>query len=367
MAGQIGQGAQLLGQALIPETMANLQRPSMIEQAKREQQVGNIQAGRLFSGMNQEIGTPQTKSYQVNGKTIGQDNASTVQPLFSGAKKMAMFSQAFLEQARAMMTQQRQSQIALTPFTKDDFIPTDAGLYNVRTGKLDSTTAKQPEGIKVGTTRDVMRGSSIVTEERQADGTWKQIGSGPRWEGPKDPVKPFGYDEDQAAKRKKEERESADAERKARADEYSFQSTDEGFSEIMRMAAKIGTNKNLASYTGKFDAMTPDVSDGATQFTNDLKVLKSNLAMNALNAAKAGSASGATGFGALSEGELAILQNQIATLDPSVGKENFQKQVVDIIRRTKGMQTRLRATRPQDAPAPSTASAIPGFSIQRIE
>jgi hypothetical protein len=106
MAGTVGQGAQFLGNALIPETMARMQLPGLIEQAERKQQVGNIQAGRLLGGMNAEIGTPQTKSYQVNGRTIGQDNPSTVAPLFSPTKKMAMFSQAFPEQAKTYQAQQ---------------------------------------------------------------------------------------------------------------------------------------------------------------------------------------------------------------------------------------------------------------------
>jgi hypothetical protein len=112
MAGTVGQGLNLAGEFFMPGTMDRLRRPGMMEQARREQQVGGIQAGRLFSGMNQEIGTPQTKSFQVNGKTIGQDNPSTVQPLFSGAKKMAMFSQAFPEQGRALMASQLMEQIA---------------------------------------------------------------------------------------------------------------------------------------------------------------------------------------------------------------------------------------------------------------
>lgn len=106
MAGSLPGGAlNALGTALIPETMARLQMPALIDQAKREQQVGNIQAGRLLGGADAEIGTPQTKSYQVNGRTIGQDNPSTVKPLFSTAKKLALFSQV-PEGARPLVASQ---------------------------------------------------------------------------------------------------------------------------------------------------------------------------------------------------------------------------------------------------------------------
>lgn len=369
MAGTIGQGAQILGQALIPETMANFQRQGLLEQAQRKQQVEGINQKRLFGVMDAGgAGTPQTKSYEVNGKTYGADVAAT--PLFSTSKKQALFSAAMPEQAKALQVAQLQEQLYPTKVTgKDRYMETPNGVFDVVTQKYVAGTEKAPEKAnKEGDTKDFVIGTRLVPHEYKG-GRWVEMEGmgGPRWEGQKAPVKPFGYDEEQAAKKAKEERDAAEAARKGRADEYAFQSTDEGFSEIMRMAAKLGTNPDLEKYTGSIDGNTFSLTAGAKQFENDLKVLKSNLAMNALNAARAGSANGSTGFGALSEGELAILQNQIATLDPTVGKENFQKQVVDIIRRTKGTQGRLRSARPADAPAPSTNSALTGFSIQRIE
>jgi len=153
MAGSLPGGAlNALGTALIPETMARLQMPALIDQAKREQQVGNIQAGRLLGGADAEIGTPQTKSYQVNGRTIGQDNPSTILPLFSPAKKMALFSQAMPEQARPFQAQQIQNSIAPRPLSKDDFIgsPGEGGVYNWRKGEMVPGTTipkdRNPDG-----------------------------------------------------------------------------------------------------------------------------------------------------------------------------------------------------------------------------
>ena len=155
MAGSLPGGAlNALGTAVIPETMARLQMPALIDQAKREQQVGNIQAGRLLGGADAEIGTPQTKSYQVNGRTIGQDNPSTVQPLFSTAKRLALFSQAMPEQAKAFQAQRLQNSIAPQLPSKDDFIgtPGEGGVFNWRKGTMVT-----------GTT---------IPKERDADGQW---------------------------------------------------------------------------------------------------------------------------------------------------------------------------------------------------
>lgn len=123
MAGSLPGGAlNAIGTALIPETMARLQMPALIDQAKREQQVGNIQAGRLLGAADAQIGTPQTKAFKYtdsagNERVLGQNNPSTIQPLFSPAKKMALFSQAFPEQARAVQAQQLTQQLFPQGFT----------------------------------------------------------------------------------------------------------------------------------------------------------------------------------------------------------------------------------------------------------
>lgn len=304
------------------------QQQAQQEQAQRQDQVANIATRSLMTGGSEM--TPE--------------------------RKMGMLNLMAPQAMRSALAQQAISQIFPQGFTGT----LGEGQVALQNGKIVAAVpAKKAESaFKVGHTRDIVRGNALVTEEYQPDGSWKQIGSGPRWEAPQAPQKPFGYDEEQA-------RKAEEAARKQRADEYAFKTTDEGFTDIMRSAAKLGTNPNLAAYTGKFDAMTPNFTGGAQQFQSDLDVLKSNLAMNALNAARAGSATGATGFGALSEGELKILQNQIATLDPAVGPENFQRQVVDIIQKTKKMQGALRATRPT---APSAApSALPGFKIEPLD
>lgn len=187
MAGSLPGGAlNALGTALIPETMARLQMPALIDQAKREQQVGNIQAGRLLGGADAEIGTPQTKSYQVNGRTIGQDNPSTVKPLFSTAKKLALFSQV-PEGARPLVASQifpakpevkayNPGQVVGTQSANGQFTPT----YTVPTA---------PDLPKKGTTRVIQRGLENVTQEADGAGGWNEVGKGPTYK-PDAPEKP---------------------------------------------------------------------------------------------------------------------------------------------------------------------------------
>lgn len=186
MAGTVGQGAQILGNALIPETMQNFRNQGLMEQAQKASQVGDIQGRRLMSGYDAQIGAPQTKSYQVNGRTIGQDNASTVQPLFSQSKKNALFAAQAPDAARADRISQlsqrmnppkpevkayNPGQVVGTQTSDGTFTPT----FTV------PTPAAPPEFLKRGTTRNFQRGGATVTQEADGAGGWKDLAEGPAW------------------------------------------------------------------------------------------------------------------------------------------------------------------------------------------
>lgn len=112
MAGSpVGQAANILGNALIPETMQRMRMPGLIEQEQRRQQVGNINAARLLSTPNAQIGTPETKSFMVNGRQVGQAAPADMRPLLSRNKQIAMFSQAFPEQSREAQFNQITNQL----------------------------------------------------------------------------------------------------------------------------------------------------------------------------------------------------------------------------------------------------------------
>lgn len=65
----------------------------------------------------------------------------------------------------------------------------------------------------------------------------------------------------------------------------------------------------------------------ARKFASDVETLKSQLTMAAMNAAKAQSKTGATGFGALNSKELKVLQTQVADLDPKLTPAQFNEKL----------------------------------------
>lgn len=68
----------------------------------------------------------------------------------------------------------------------------------------------------------------------------------------------------------------------------------------------------------------------AYNLERDLASLKGIIGLQSLMQAKAGSANGASGFGALSEKELALLQNKLGALDAGMGKERLLEALGEI-------------------------------------
>ena len=70
----------------------------------------------------------------------------------------------------------------------------------------------------------------------------------------------------------------------------------------------------------------------AYTFASDLDTLKGMIAYGGLLGAKAGSPNGASGFGALSEKELSLLQNLLGNLKQGLSKEDLKNNLADIAR-----------------------------------
>ena len=71
--------------------------------------------------------------------------------------------------------------------------------------------------------------------------------------------------------------------------------------------------------------INPAGDTGSAQFTLDQ--IKAKLTKSSMDAFRAQSSTGSTGFGALSEKELAVLQNQIANLDITMGDKKLEEQL----------------------------------------
>lgn len=86
--------------------------------------------------------------------------------------------------------------------------------------------------------------------------------------------------------------------------------------------------KGLGTPLGGLSAAFPytDVRDAQAQ----LEVLKAQIALGVMSKLKALSPQGATGFGALSEKELAVIQNSIDSLSPGISHAKLEQSLNEI-------------------------------------
>lgn len=202
----IGQALSGYGSALSGNPMY-LQNSLLLRQAQQQQaeqeaakQREQMQSDAVRSMMRAPMagtGTPEAKSYQVNGRTIGQTvsagpdiNAVSGRGLMLQQALGPTFDKAFLGTKVAdVMAQLGMAQPNYVT-VGDNLVQTNAigGPKAVFDGR------KAPEGFKVGTTRTVQRGGQNITEEYQGDGKWSEIGSGPAWkpDAPKEEKDTFG-------------------------------------------------------------------------------------------------------------------------------------------------------------------------------
>lgn len=179
MAGSsIGQVANVLGNAFIPETMQRMRMPGLIEQAKRQQQVGDAAAMSFLRTQGME-GTPATKQFQVNGKTYGKNARATKM-----GDPLSMFSKFAgggtpLQSIAAQRAISELFPQAATPVT----LAEGAVLIDPVTGKTIASNQRQENPkFSPGETRTFERGDRTITQEYQADGKWANIADAPRWQ-----------------------------------------------------------------------------------------------------------------------------------------------------------------------------------------
>ncbi len=90
--------------------------------------------------------------------------------------------------------------------------------------------------------------------------------------------------------------------------------------------------------------------------------LQSRLTVDLLGEMKRQSRTGASGFGALSEKELMVLQNAAARLGSSQSDESFRQALIDVRKQLSGMRQRAAGAAPATAPPKSG-----GFSVVEIK
>jgi hypothetical protein len=129
------------------------------------------------------------------------------------------------------------------------------------------------------------------------------------------------------AEKKRLEREAAPVIARSNVD-----SVTEALDDVIKEAKRLREHKGAylgSGLTGNIAAALP-ISSEAKDFQIGLNAFKGRIALNTIQALKAASPTGATGFGALSEGELKVLQDSFGALDRAQSYDEVRRVLADI-------------------------------------
>lgn len=155
---------------------------------------------------------------------------------------------------------------------------------------------------------------------------------------------------------------------KKAADQNAYDSANGAFQALIDKAQEISNDKNLDNVTGIItgSSYVPTTHQASVDTLNNIDALKSRLVIGAMQAARQGSQSGATGFGALSEKELGVLENMVAKLDTRLDAPTFRKRLSEIQDYATNAQNRLTKARQMALGQPVQSGASGGWSAKRI-
>lgn len=117
---------------------------------------------------------------------------------------------------------------------------------------------------------------------------------------------------------------------KAIQDRQAYDSTLTSLDNLYKNITSLENHKGLNRILGTIDGRTPDMTTDAADAEALRQEIISKSALGTMQALKSASSSGATGFGALSEGELKLLQSAEANLARTQDVNQFKKQLDEL-------------------------------------
>lgn len=136
----------------------------------------------------------------------------------------------------------------------------------------------------------------------------------------------------------------ADEKRKGQiaADRATIRSTTQSADRAIFAIDEVYKNEDLKRVLGPFDARFPALTERTGKIQGEIDNIKSRIVVDVMNALKAGSTNGSTGFGALSEKEMYVLQNAVAALNQVTTVAGFKEQLTTLKQFLNETKTNLR-------------------------
>lgn len=288
-------------------------------------------------------GTPE----QVNALPPDQAGPPQIIPAVPGNRNEAM---NILGQSRDPMLQQLYMAQALKGIEPGEAFTLGAGQKRFKgDGTVVAEVAPKTEKPFI---RTRVIGEQEVQEQLQPDGTYQEIGRGPRFARQVAPVvnvgqgggkAPAGYRFTASGDLEAIPGGPADAKKQGQlnADTASMQAAESAMGELAVFANELKNAPGLKGITGLRGAIPNIPGSDAANAQAKLETLKSKVAFGVLQAMRDASKTGGA-LGAVSEKELMLLQNNLAALDKAQSFEEFQRSLDGIIAYTEQAKGRIR-------------------------
>lgn len=140
-------------------------------------------------------------------------------------------------------------------------------------------------------------------------------------------------------------------------DFQAYKSANSSMDNLLANINELENHPGLNSILGSIDARTPDISKNAADAEAKRQEIISKSALHTMQSLKDASSNGSTGFGALSEGELKLLQSAEANLARTQDIAQFKKQLGEL----KTMINNRKRQSYEGMTARYGRTAVPGF------
>lgn len=296
---------------------------------------------------------PQMEEAQQSQDIQSQIDHSTPDGLMAGAQ---LFNQAGNPRMAMMYQQAAQAMIAQNAELEKDQAQADK--Y--------AAEAKAPAKVTAPPTRSYKQGDNEVTEEMQPDGTWKVIGTAPRYKGStaapasnKAPTMRTIYDGNEAVQQEYQNgqwvevgrgsRSTADGTRGTAAqqfkqkqqmgkDKIALRSMDTDLENVRTAANALKTHPGLSAITGVGWYTLDKPKGDASQARALLKEFGDAAKKAGLDLVRQGGS-----IGAMTEKEWPIVQGMIAELDPYAGEEFLKDQINKVVIKIEQMRNNAQS------------------------
>ena len=246
-----------------------------------------------------------------------------------------------------------------------------SGGLRLEDGTVIPPAARPDQPMKAPPIRQRYDGENVIQEELQADGTWKEVGRGPRFaktvQGPQSLPKPpagYRYKADGSGEQEPIPGGPVDIKQRglAAGAKRSVELTSQNIDALDAALADLEKDPGLTRITGPVYGRTGNFTGAATGAQAKLNTIKNQVFVSTLQAMREASKTGGA-VGNVSDKEGERLENSLAALDQAQTTEDFQRQLKVVRARLRNSKATIQRAYNEQFPG-AGGDAAPAAPVQ---